>query len=188
MKTLNNLNKTKIFFLAIAAVSITSCNNDDDPVNEEEVITTVTTTLTNGATTITLTSRDLDGDGPNDPLVTVSGNLTANTVYNGETTFLNELDTPAEDITVEVEEEGEEHQVFYQIPSALGTIGYTDFDLNAKPVGLTFTYTTGNAGTGNLTVTLRHLPNKSAAGVAAGDITNAGGATDAQVTYPIVIN
>ena len=187
MKTLNNLNKTKIFFLAIAAVSITSCNNDDDPVNEEEVITTVTTTLTNGATTITLTSRDLDGDGPNDPLVTVSGNLTANTVYNGETTFLNELDTPAEDITVEVEEEGEEHQVFYQIPSALGTIGYTDFDLNAKPVGLTFTYTTGNAGTGNLTVTLRHLPNKSAAGVAAGDITNAGGATDAQVTYPIVI-
>ena len=187
MKTLNNLNKTKIFFLAIAAVSITSCNNDDDPVNEEEVITTVTTTLTNGATTITLTSRDLDGDGPNDPLVTVSGNLTANTVYNGETTFLNELDTPAEDITVEVEEEGEEHQVFYQIPSALGTFGYTDFDLNAKPVGLTFTYTTGNAGTGNLTVTLRHLPNKSAAGVAAGNITNAGGATDAQVTYPIVI-
>ncbi|TDP60281.1 type 1 periplasmic binding fold superfamily protein [Flavobacterium dankookense] len=187
MKTLNNLNKTKIFFLAIAAVSITSCNNDDDPVNEEEVITTVTTTLTNGATTITLTSRDLDGDGPNDPLVTVSGNLTANTVYNGETTFLNELDTPAEDITVEVEEEGEEHQVFYQIPAALGTFGYTDFDVNAKPVGLTFTYTTGNAGTGNLTVTLRHLPNKSAAGVAAGDITNAGGATDAQVTYPIVI-
>ena len=187
MKTLNNLNKTKIFFLAIAAVSITSCNNDDDPVNEEEVITTVTTTLTNGATTITLTSRDLDGDGPNDPLVTVSGNLTANTVYNGETTFLNELDTPAEDITVEVEEEGEEHQVFYQIPSALGTIGYTDFDLNAKPVGLTFTYTTGNAGTGNLTVTLRHLPNKSAAGVAAGDITNAGGATDAQVSFPITI-
>ena len=187
MKTLNNLNKTKIFFLAIAAVSITSCNNDDDPVNEEEVITTVTTTLTNGATTITLTSRDLDGDGPNDPLVTVSGNLTANTVYNGETTFLNELDTPAEDITVEVEEEGEEHQVFYQIPSALGTIGYTDFDLNAKPVGLTFTYTTGNAGTGNLTVTLRHLPNKSATGVAAGDITNAGGATDAQVSFPITI-
>jgi hypothetical protein len=113
--------------------------------------------------------------------------LTANTVYNGETTFLNELESPAEDITVEVEEEGDEHQVFYQIPSALGTIGYTDFDVNAKPVGLTFTYTTGNVGTGNLTVTLRHLPNKSAAGVAAGDITNAGGATDAQVTYPIVI-
>lgn len=181
-------NPTKALFLATASLFLASCSDDDNgPVNEEEVITTVITTLTNGATTITLTSRDLDGDGPIDPLVTVSGNLTANTVYNGETTFLNELDTPADNITTEVEEEGEEHQIFYQIPASLGTIGYTDFDVNAKPVGLTFTYTTGNAGTGNLTVTLRHLPNKSAAGVAAGDITNAGGATDAQVTYPIVI-
>ncbi len=181
-------NPTKALFLATASLFLASCSDDDNgPVNEEEVITTVITTLTNGSTTITLTSRDLDGDGPNAPVVTVSGDLTANTVYNGEITFLNETVTPADNITAEVEEEGEEHQIFYQIPSALGTIGYTDFDVNAKPVGLTFTYTTGNAGTGNLTVTLRHLPNKSAAGVAAGDITNAGGATDAQVTYPIVI-
>ena len=35
---MNNLNKTKIFFLVIAAITITSCNNDDEPVNEEEVI------------------------------------------------------------------------------------------------------------------------------------------------------
>lgn len=181
-------NPTKALFLATASLFLASCSDDDNgPVNEEEVITTVITTLTNGSTTITLTSRDLDGDGPNAPVATVSGDLTANTVYNGEITFLNETVTPADNITTEVEEEGEEHQIFYQIPSALGTIGYTDFDVNAKPVGLTFTYTTGNAGTGNLTVTLRHLPNKSAAGVAAGDITNAGGATDAQVTYPIVI-
>lgn len=181
-------NPTKALFLATASLFLASCSDDDNgPVNEEEVITTVITTLTNGSTTITLTSRDLDGDGPNAPVVTVSGDLTANTVYNGEITFLNETVTPADNITAEVEEEGEEHQIFYQIPASLGTIGYTDFDVNAKPVGLTFTYTTGNAGTGNLTVTLRHLPNKSAAGVAAGDITNAGGATDAQVTYPIVI-
>lgn len=181
-------NPTKALFLATASLFLASCSDDDNgPVNEEEVITTVITTLTNGSTTITLTSRDLDGDGPNAPVVTVSGDLTANTVYNGEITFLNETVTPADNITTEVEEEGEEHQIFYQIPSALGTIGYTDFDVNAKPVGLTFTYTTGNAGTGNLTVTLRHLPNKSAAGVAAGDITNAGGATDAQVSFPIVI-
>lgn len=181
-------NPTKALFLATASLFLASCSDDDNgPVNEEEVITTVITTLTNGSTTITLTSRDLDGDGPNAPVVTVSGDLTANTVYNGEITFLNETVTPADNITAEVEEEGEEHQIFYQIPASLGTIGYTDFDVNAKPVGLTFTYTTGNAGTGNLTVTLRHLPNKSAAGVAAGDITNAGGATDAQVSFPIVI-
>ena len=176
--------------LAIALVTISSlnsCSNDDKVVNEEEVITTITTTLTNGINVITLTSRDLDGDGPNDPVFTTSGNLAANTVYNGEITFLNETVTPAEDITAEIEEEGEDHQIFYQTPSAIGTFGYTDFDVNGKPIGLTFTFTTGDAGSGNVIVTLKHLPNKSAAGVANGDITNAGGATDALVTYPVVI-
>lgn len=179
---------TKILFLSLVTIATTSCSDDDNgPVNEEEVITTVTTTLTNGTNTITLISRDLDGDGPNAPVVTTSGNLAANTVYNGEISFLNETVTPAEDITVEVEEEGEDHQIFYQTPAAIGTFGYTDLDSNGKPVGLSFTFTTGNAGAGNVIVTLRHLPNKSASGVATGDITNAGGATDASVTYPIVI-
>lgn len=189
MKTLKYINSAKIFFLAMTTIAISSCSDDDNgPINEEEVITTVMTTLIGGGQTITLTSRDLDGDGPNAPVVTVSGNLTANTVYNGEITFLNETVTPADNITAEIEEEGDEHQIFYQIPSVLGSFVYTDLDVNAKPVGLTFTYTTGNAGTGNLTVTLRHEPNKLATGVATGDITNAGGATDAQVIYPIVIN
>jgi hypothetical protein len=34
---------------------------------------------------------------------------------------------------------------------------------------------------------LRHLLNKNAAGVSTGDITNAGGSTDAEVTFPIVV-
>jgi hypothetical protein len=155
---------------------------------EEMIITTVTTTLTGGGQVITLTSSDLDGDGPSAPVVTVSGNLAANTSYTGAVTFLNEIQHPAEDITSEVEAEGVDYQVFYQLASGLGTITYTDLDLNGKPIGLTFTLTTGNAGTGNLTVILRHLPNKSASGVASGDITNAGGSTDADVTYPVWVN
>jgi hypothetical protein len=186
---MKNFNASKALFLAITSIFITSCSNDDNgPVNEEEVITTVTTTLTGGGQVITLTSRDLDGDGPNAPVVTVSGNLAANTTYAGSVSFLNETESPAEDITVEVEEEGAEHQVFYQLPAVLGTVTYTDVDLNGRPIGLTFTLTTGNAGTGNLSVTLRHLPNKSATGVASGDITNAGGSTDALVTYPVTVN
>jgi hypothetical protein len=189
MKTMKNLNKTKIFFLAIIAVAISSCSNDDKPVNEEELITTVRTTLFGGGQTITLTSRDLDGDGPNPPVITpATGSLSPNTTYNGTVTFLNESVTPADDITVEVEEEGVDHQIFYQAPSAIGTFTYLDADANGKPIGLDFTLTTGSSSTtGNLTVTLRHLPNKSAAGVASGDITNAGGSTDAAVTYPISI-
>jgi hypothetical protein len=188
MKTTKFLNNAKYIGLASIALFISSCSNDDKPVNEEEVITTVTTTLTNGTSTVILTSRDLDGDGPNAPVFSFSGDLMANTVYNGSVTFLNETVTPAEDITGEVEEEDLEHQIFYQIPSALGSIGYNDFDGNGNPVGLLFTLTTGNAGTGNLTVILRHLPNKGATGVAQGNIDNAGGSTDAQVSYPIVVN
>jgi hypothetical protein len=183
-----------IALLVIPALFSTSCNNDDDntttPVNEEEVITTVTTTLTGGGQVITLTSRDLDGDGPNAPVVTVSGNLVAGTTYQGSTTFLNELENPAGDITVEVEEEGDEHQVFYQLPTALGTITYdaTNVDADGNPIGLKFSLVTGSAGNGNLTVTLRHEPNKTASGVAGGDITNAGGSSDAVVTFPIIVN
>ena len=183
------LNTAKTLLLSATALLAFSCSNDDNgPVNEEEVITTVTTTLTGGGQVIALTSRDLDGDGPNAPAITVSGNLIANTTYTGTVSFLNETVSPADNITEEVEEEGVDHQIFYQLPAALGTVTYTDLDLNGKPIGLTFTLTTGNAGTGNLTVTLRHLPNKSATGVAAGDITNAGGATDASVTYPVTVN
>lgn len=178
-----------IALLVIPALFTISCSNDDSPVNEEEVITTVTTTLIGGGQTITLTSRDLDGDGPNAPVITVSGNLTAGTTYTGSTMFLNELESPAEDITEEVAEEGVDHQVFYQLASALGTITYNDTDENGDPVGLEFTLVAGTSGTsGNLTVTLRHEPNKSALDVTNGDITNAGGNTDAVVSFPIVIN
>lgn len=178
-------------FTLISVFIFTACDKDDDPiipVNEEEVITTVKLTLTGGGQVVTLTSKDLDGDGPNAPIVTVSNNLIANTTYTGQAEFLNELVSPAEDITTEIEEEGADHQIFYQALAALGTFTYTDVDTNGKPVGLAFTYTTSNATSGNLTVTLRHLPNKSASGVATGNIANAGGATDAEVIFPVVIN
>jgi hypothetical protein len=82
----------KKFKIAVALVSVftfSSCNNDDPiAINQEEVITTVTTTLTAGSQTVTMTSRDLDGD--NVPVVTVSGDLLVNTTYSGAVSFLNE--------------------------------------------------------------------------------------------------
>mgnify|MGYP006391832357 FL=1 len=119
----------------------------------------------------------------------MSGNLAAGTTYTGSTKFLNELESPAEDITVEVEEEGADHQVFYQLPSSIGTVTYTDTDANGRPIGLNFTLVAGTSGsTGTLTVTLRHLPNKTASGVSGGDITNAGGNTDAAVSFSVAVN
>lgn len=176
----------------VALVTFSSCNNDDDatiPVNEEEVITTITATFTPtaGGTPVVLTSRDLDGDGPDAPVVTVAGHFTAGAAYSGAVTFLNELGSPADNITLEVAEEGDEHQIFYQ-QTGLGTIVYNDTDENGRPIGLAFTYTAAATPVnGNLTITLRHEPNKEATGVAGGNIANAGGSTDAEDTFPVSV-
>jgi hypothetical protein len=47
--------------------------------------------------------------------------------------------------------------------------------------------TTENAGTGKLKIVLRHKPDKNASGVANGNIANAGGETDIEVEYNVVI-
>lgn len=179
--------------LFISALAITSCSSDDDPVpvNEEEVITTVTVKLTpqGGGDTVTLQSKDLDGDGPKAPEVTKGTLLAANTTYNGEITLLNELEDPAENITEEVAEEADEHQFFYNVTGGIAsTFSYAgDNDANGNPVGINFTVATGAAGSGNYVFILRHEPNKGASGVKEGDITNAGGETDVQVSFKVEI-
>jgi len=89
---------------------ITSCEKDEpeDPIipNEEEVITTLNFTLTpdGGGTPVVLSFQDLDGDGGNAPTIS-EGTLDNNTIYNGSLELLNELEDPAEDITLEGAEE-----------------------------------------------------------------------------------
>jgi hypothetical protein len=185
------MKKYILVFSTVIAMTLTSCSNDDpEIINEEEVITTLEVTLIpqGGGTTVTLVSRDLDGDGPNAPVISVSGPLQANKTYAGTAKVLNETETPAENITLEVEEEGDEHQFFYTFSNSIATVAYTDQDKNGRPIGIAFNLTTTSAGIGNLKVTLRHEPNKTAAGVAAGNITNAGGETDVEVDFSLTVN
>lgn len=183
----------KLSTLAILVLFIASCSSDDDGepqiVNEEEVITSLILTLTpqGGGTALEFSSRDLDADGPNPPTVMVE-NLAANTTYTGVVQVLNETESPAEDVTVEVAQEDDEHQFFYQVVgNAAITTAYTDADGDGNPIGIEITLTTAAASTGDMVVTLRHLLDKNAAGVSDGDITNAGGDTDVAVTFPITI-
>lgn len=188
MKTLN-----KIVILTMLAGLFTACDSDDTTpqiVNEEEVITTMTVTLTpvGGGTAIELKAKDADGNGPNAPVITVSGNFATNTTYNGSIELLDELDpSDIEDITEEVKEEDDEHQFFFSATNDIVTFAYSDMDEDANPVGLSFTLTTGNAGSGIITITLIHEPLKSASGVSNGDITNAGGEEDISQTFNIVV-
>ncbi|WP_075342702.1 type 1 periplasmic binding fold superfamily protein [Tenacibaculum agarivorans] len=175
--------------LFISTLVFTGCSDDENPVeeNEEEVITTMTVTLVpqGGGTTVTLVSRDLDGEGGEDSDIT-GGTLVANKVYDATIKLENETETPAENITDEVAEEDEEHQFFYQAATALNaTFAYTGAnDENGNPVGITFTVTTGDASTGNMTITLRHEPKKPNDGTLA----DAGGETDISVPFPITIS
>jgi len=176
--------------LFFALVILNSCSSDDDavpePVLEEELITTVTVTLVpdGGGDSITLMSKDLDGDGPNEPEITVATDLTANTTYTGSVVFLNETEDPAKDITEEIKELDEEHQLFFVLGDGLdATTTYQDFDENDNPLGTAFSMTTGAAGSGTLTITLRHEPKKPNDGT----LDDAGGSTDIAVTYPLVV-
>ena len=168
---------------------ITSCKKDDPIIeNEEELITTLIYTLTQeaGGDSVVLSFEDLDGDGAITPIIT-GGTLGANTIYNGSLQLLNESVNPAEDITVEVQEEAEEHQFFFQNNISGLSIAYTDEDENGHPIGLSSKITTTGSGSGTITVTLRHEPIKTAAGVSNGGITNADGATDIEVTFNVVV-
>lgn len=184
--------KTIKFLFALLTITtvLTSCSSDDDsptPVNEEEVITTVRFTLTpiGAGNSVVFQSQDLDGDGPDAPVNTVVGTILESTQYSGSVQFLNELDNPAEDITLEVLEEDDEHQVFYLLSGTSGsTVTYSDMDADGNPIGVNVEFNSGQTGTNNsLTITLIHEPNKSATGVNGGDITNAGGETDVEVTF-----
>ena len=175
------------YALLASTLIFASCSDDDDntpePVNEEEVITTLTVTLESGSDTVVMQYQDLDGDGPDAATVTVSGSLNANTVYDGSIVLLNETESPAENITEEVEEEDDEHQFFYTAGSGLdvGT-SYANFDGDGNPLGTQFILETGMPSSGGLTFTLRHEPNKPNTG-----LENAGGETDIEVTFDVTV-
>ena len=179
--------KTLLSLALVGTLSV-SCSNDDDtpaPVNEEELITTMTITLTpqGGTGIVTLQSQDLDGDGPNPPVITVSGPMAASETYTGSIELLNETENPADNITLEVQSEDEEHQFFYIATGSITGVTYTDQDGNGNPVGLSFEVTTGAAGAATLQATLRHEPKKPNDGTLA----DAGGETDISQTFNVTV-
>ena len=199
--------KTRKFLALLGTVGIlfASCSDDDDgdnpdPVSQEELITTMTVTLAGGGDPVVLNLFDEDGpDGPGAPVVEVDGNLKASTSYVGTISLLNESEEEPEFVNEEIEEEADEHQFFY-LTEDLGIVTtYTDMESNyvdsennrfesTNPVGIDFTLMTSEAtGTGKLRVVLIHEPNKGAAGVASGDITNAAGTPDIDWTFDITV-
>lgn len=136
-------------------------------------------------------------------------NLKANAKYNVVVNIYDELQSPVFNVGQEIRERQNYHLLFFQptpisaanlitgttspyipgtVTSATGpylnlSAVRTDHDTNspALEVGLTDTFTTGAASTGNLEVILRHQPN-------AKNGTFAPGSTDLNVNYKVNIN
>ncbi len=192
--TTMNPNLKYMTLVLIAAAAITGCKKDEKEtitpptVNEEELITTMILAFDGqaGAVDKELRFTDADGDGGGAPVFDLD-TLQDASDYSVSVILLNETASPVDTISNEVLDEGVDHQFFFQPTGTNITFAYADVDANGNPIGLQTTMATGAASVGTLKVTLRHEPNKSAAGVVGGDITNAGGETDIEVEFPIVI-
>lgn len=146
----------------MGSILFTSCSKDGDPEPDEEgeLITTMILTMIpqGGGATVTATFRDLDGPGGVAPTITPV-TLAANTSYNTTITLLDETKNPAENISEEVEEEGDEHELFFVTSTGLNlTVNKTDRDVNGRPIGLISVIQTQGASSGTLRVVLKHQP------------------------------
>lgn len=180
----------------VSTILFTACKKDKNPiienptVHEEELITTVRLVITNSSGFNKTFNYKVDnGIGSANPATPVIDDviLSANTNYNVEVQVWNESETPAENITEEVKSESDEHLFLFQSTPSSGngsvTFSNGSQDGSGKPFNQTIEFSTNNAGNGSLTVTLKHQPtNKDAATPDA-----AGGETDAQAIFPVVL-
>ena len=170
-------------------------DDDDDHGHgpgEEELITTLKLTITpsGGGSALTVQFQDLDGEGGNAPVVDRIV-VDAGTDYDGAVQVLNELETPPENITEEVEEEAEAHQFFFETLGGFSpaTVAYadkeSDYGTNSgadHPVGLAFTLSVPeNAQSGQFRVILSHFDDAPKDGV------NQSDETDIDVTFQVEV-
>lgn len=190
--------KKQTFLLPLLILSLifTGCSDDDDhddhshPVNEEEVITTIEVTLSDGTNSYVLIWEDLDGDGPDLPIIT--GATIPSNSYDAEIQLYNKTLDPTDDeyvVTTEILEEDVDHQFFFNASNGLNVFDfvYADADVYGNPIGQQFIIEDVSGSGGDLNIVLLHEPNKNADGVSDGDITNAGGDTDIDITFPIIV-
>lgn len=194
--------------LLLPALALAACADVENPDHdhENEVVTTVVLTFTpeGGGEALEFTWADPEDDGSPviDEIVLADGATYALTVA-----FLNALEDPAEDLTDEIADESDQHQVFItgsavegpatgENAAAVISHAYADTDANGAPVGLDNDITALGAGSGELIVTLRHLPEEGgvpaktedlAETVAASGFAAIGGDNDAQVTFSLTV-
>ncbi len=190
------MKKNIALYAAAATLFFAACKkekNDTPTENENEEITTVKLTFTNVAVPaekVVATWKDLDGSGGTAPVINKI-NLKANTTYTLTTEVLDETKNPPDNVTEEIEEEGDEHRLFHLFfvnanapvtdsVNTAATVIPLDKDANNLPIGLEVSVATKNAFTGFLRMVVRHQPGTK-------NGTYGPGSTDASAEFPIEI-
>ncbi|MEM7037872.1 MAG: GTP cyclohydrolase [Bacteroidota bacterium] len=180
MNRMNTLRRFGLFALMAAVLTVTGCKKDDDAPDEEnevEVITDVKLVFTNtnnGSDVVEARAQDPDGEGVQALAILDDITLSAGQTYTLTYEIFNNLESPGEDIGLEILEEDDEHQFFFSfstdafdnpggngnIDNAADAINYNDVDDAGNPVGLSTEWTTSSTAltNGNFTVRLQHQP------------------------------
>jgi hypothetical protein len=183
-------------------ILIFACSKDDpDPVNEEEVITKVTIEITKVGSSNPMTynfeveghdhdneeeEEDHDDDDEHEGEHTEI-ELEANSSYNVSISFYNDSD-PAdiENITSEVIEEADEHQILYEITDELSGFSIASasndtVDSNGSPLFQKTTWTTTGETSGEVIGYLIHEPTSKTGNTR----TDFGGSTDVEIEFEV---
>lgn len=180
------MKKSSKLFLFLSFSSLwmfNSCKPEDPtPTNEEELITSLVLNFTDSLTqqVQTFQFRDPDGAGGNNPTIFDSLKLKSNSTYLVSVLLLDESKSPVDTISNEVEEEGVDHQFFFNATNVSVQTTYEDQDANGDPIGLLSKWKTGAAGNGSVMVVLKHQPGEKNGSQASGE-------TDVEVSFPTQI-
>ena len=170
----------------LLSLACSSVKDPHDHDHDEEVITRVVLTLTDSTGTsqdVTWSDPEGDGNSTADDVALVSGEE-----YDVQVAFWNDLSEPVEEITPEVVDEAEEHQVFTFAPDFL-EVKIVDTDVNGMDLGLEQKWSTLDVGSGTLSLGLRHLPEEDGTAVKTADmdVDNLPGEWDAYVNFTVTV-
>ena len=173
-------------------LSFESCKkDDDDPMlpqvieNEPESITKVRLSFKSKAPTgndFSAEWSDSDGVGGN-PASIETIRLDSGQMYDLDISFIDGSGNSEEDLTVEIQNESDEHLVCFE-SGLLGTAlsnTITDSD-GTYPIGIQSEWIVNSKANGTMTISLKHQPDGLKNGSC--DV----GETDVEIEFPVVIN
>ena len=178
----NILKKTYLFYFPLLTIFIYSCSKDDpDGINEQEYISNVVLNITSSDGI----SQTIDWDISETNMETI--NLKTNSDYNVGLSFENRSDpTDIEDVTIEIIDEADEHQVFFEFADVSVDVTSADNDtkVGSRGVLLKSVWNASSSGSGIVRVYLIHQPTNFNA-------TNReafGGFNDVSIDIPVTVS